>query len=599
MRSYLLGATRVRPARIGLVFTQVLFLIALVACSIQQSQPSQPLALPENPPPGALLPAPIPTQIPAQIPAQQPTPTARPAPIPTPVVAPSPGGSAGGTLTLVSAVDIPHRDVHQVRQETLAALGPGLAYSRLLRLRTGPLVEQPSLMLECDLCESWRLTSDFGYEFQLRPGVRWQNLNPVDGRALVAEDLVYSYQRMETEGWPHAQLFSDRGISGFQATEPGVLLVSRAFLDSDALLALADGHSKIIAREVVEQYGDLKQSPVVGTGPWIWESTEPGVGTAFSRNPDYFEKNLPYLDSLVIKLVKRSAQAQFPALKQLAAFRAGQVDVVNLPPREWDQLSSSAAEFNASIAEQAGAGILLWTNLETSLGSQASIRRAIFQAIDPWEYVHTLWQGHGSVGAGVPVPSPDWLLPQDTIRDNYFASPSEARELLIATGVDLPFSIDIAVADSSQANLDLALGIAEDLRVVGFDPNLRAIHPAHYNQLVLRDKESFQLIIGSVPQAPTTNGFLLGLLHSRGPVNLLGHQDPVLDSLIELQASERDPAVRRQQLVELQTYLLDQAYLFSPGSQTSRWAFNWDLKGFHPNPALSEYIFWSRAWLER
>ena len=178
-----------------------------------------------------------------------------PAPTPTPVVSLPPGGSAGGYLTLVSVADIPHRDVHQVRQETLAALGPGLAYSRLLRLRTGPLVEQPSLMLECDLCESWRLTSDFAYEFRLRPDVRWQNLNPVNGRPLVAEDLVYSYERMETEGWPHAKLFSDRGISGFQATEPGILRVSRAFLDSDALLALADGHSKIVAKEVVEQYG--------------------------------------------------------------------------------------------------------------------------------------------------------------------------------------------------------------------------------------------------------------------------------------------------------------------------------------------------------
>ena len=574
-----------RFSLIGLVFSQVLLLITLAGCL------TQPPALPEEPPPTAVIATPIPTQ--------QPPPTAMPAPTPTPVVSPSPGGSAGGTLTLVSAADIPHRDVHQVRQETLAALGPGLAYSRLLRLRTGPLVEQPSLMLECDLCESWQLTSDFAYEFQLRPDVRWQNLNPVDGRPLVAGDLVYSYQRMETEGWPNAQLFTDRGISGFQAPEPGNLRVSRAFLDSDALLALADGHSKIIAKEVVEQYGDLKRSPVVGTGPWIWESTEEGVGTALSRNPEYFEESLPYLDELVIKLVKPSTPAPSSAAKQIAAFRAGLVDVVNLPPGEWNLLSSSSAEFNASIAEQAGSGLLLWANLQTTLGGQADIRRAIFQAIDPWEYVHSLWEGQGSVGAGVPVPSPDWLLPQDTIRDNYFASPSEARELLAGTGVALPLSIEIAVVDSSQTYLDLGKGIAEDLRAVGFDPNLRAINPAHYNQLLLQEKESFELIIGSAPQTPTTNGFLLGLLHSRGPVNLLGHQDPVLDSLIERQASERDPALRRRQLVDLQAYLLDQAYLFSPGSKTSRWAFDWDLKGFHPNTALSEYIFWSRAWLER
>ena len=594
MRRILLRSTG-RSFKSGLTFSLILLLVTLVGCSIQPPQPPQPPVLPEKPPPSVVIVTPEPTPIPTQ----QPTPTAMPAPTPTPVVSLPPGGSAGGYLTLVSVADIPHRDVHQVRQETLAALGPGLAYSRLLRLRTGPLVEQPSLMLECDLCESWRLTSDFAYEFRLRPDVRWQNLNPVNGRPLVAEDLVYSYERMETEGWPHAKLFSDRGISGFQATEPGILRVSRAFLDSDALLALADGHSKIVAREVVEQYGDLKQSPVVGTGPWIWESTEEGVGTALSRNPDYFEEGLPYLDALVIKLVKRSEQAPFFAMKQLAAFRAGQVDVVNLPPREWNHLSSSAAEFNASIAEQSGSGLLLWANLETTLGGQADIRRAIFQAIDPWEYVHSLWEGHGSVGAGVPVPNPDWLLPRDTIRDNYFASPTEARELLIATGVDLPFSIDIAVSDSSPEHLDLAKGIAEDLRAVGFAPNLRVIHPAHYNKLLLQDKESFQLIIGSVPPTPTTNGFLLGLLHSRGPVNLLGHRDAVLDSMIERQASEREPAVRRQQLVELQAYLLDQAYLFSPGSETSRWAFDWDLKGFHPNPALSEYIFWSRAWLER
>ena len=145
------------------------------------------------------------------------------------------------------------------RQETLTALGPGLAYSRLLRLRTGPLVEQPSLLLECDLCQSWRLDSDFAYEFQLRPDVEWQNLEPVNGRALVASDLVYSYQRMQTPGWANATLFPDRGISEFEALDDHTLRVKLAFLDSDALLPLADGHSKIVAHEVVELKTELER----------------------------------------------------------------------------------------------------------------------------------------------------------------------------------------------------------------------------------------------------------------------------------------------------------------------------------------------------
>ena len=52
---------------------------------------------------------------------------------------------------------------------------------------------------------------------------------------------------METEGWPHAKLFSDRGISGFQATEPGILRVSRAFLDSAMKLVLSAQNAETAA----------------------------------------------------------------------------------------------------------------------------------------------------------------------------------------------------------------------------------------------------------------------------------------------------------------------------------------------------------------
>ncbi len=50
---------------------------------------------------------------------------------------------------------------------------------------------------------------------------------------------------------------------------------------------------------------------------------------------------------------------------------------------------------------------------------------------------------------------------------------------------------------------------------------------------------------------------------------------------------------------EIQRYVLDQAYMFSPVTGSTRWAFDWELEGFYPNTAPSEYIFWSRAWLER
>jgi ABC-type transport system substrate-binding protein len=313
--------------------------------------------------------------------------------------------STGGTLTVAALADIPHRDVHQESQETLTALGPGLAYSRLLRLRTGPLVEQPSLLLECDLCQSWRLNSDFAYEFRLRPDVLWQDAgqdpDPVNGRRLVASDLVYSYQRMQTPGWANATLFSDRGISGFEAVDDHILRVNLAFLDSDALLPLADGHSKIVAREVVEQYGDLKDSPVVGTGPWVWEETVPGVGTTLKANPTYFEEGLPFLDQLSIKVVRSGPSDASAARHRLAAFQAGQLDVLTLPPPEWQLLYASSAEFNSRLGQTAGRGVALTLNVQSPPLDDVRVRRAVLQAIDPWEYIDRIWAGQGSPGIGV------------------------------------------------------------------------------------------------------------------------------------------------------------------------------------------------------
>ena len=69
--------------------------------------------------------------------------------------------------------------------------------------------------------------------------------------------------------------------------------------------------------------------------------------------------------------------------------------------------------------------------------------------------------------------------------------------------------------------------------------------------------------------------------------------------MIEAQAVEFNDVARRDQLVDIQRRVLDQAYLFSPVTAASRWVFSNDLKGFEPNTALSEYNFWSRTWLDR
>ena len=529
----------------------------------------------------------------------QPEATATPKPTPAPVAPPPPSGVSGGSLTVAGLADIPHRDVHQAVQEALTSLGPGLAYSRLLRLRTGPEQELPSLLLECDLCLSWEMTSDLGYEFRLRPDVRWQDIAPVNGRLLVAEDLVFSYERLRTPGWPNAPLLS--AVDTIEASGSQTLRLSLATPDADLLLSLADGHAKVVAREVVSQFGDLKSSPVIGTGPWIWEQTLVGIGTTLLRNPDYFEEGVPFLDRLLVSVIKEDGLDQSAQEKALAAFSVGAVDVATLPPGEWGELQASDLEFDSVDSGQAGTGVILTLNSRSPALHDLSVRRAIFKAIDPWDYIDNYWAGQGYVSVGIPVESADWLLDRMEIRTQNFADPSEARTLLAASGLPLPVDIELAVRTErfESAYLELAERVAGDLRVVGFNPTIRRLNPARFGEVVVTKNKDYQVALGVVPPTSTTNSFLFALLHSAGRWNLAEHQDNVLNSMIERQAVELDSARRRDQIREIQRYVLDQAFLFSPITGSTRWVFDPDLKGFHPNTALSEYIYWSRAWLDR
>ena len=573
-----------RSFRTILLLTLGLLMLGLAACSSEEEQ-IEPAAVPEAESKPVASQAATPQPVAADIPATEET---------------DPGvARRGGHLVLASMADYPHRDVHQENQETLATMGPGLAYSRLLRLSTGPEVDQPNLTLECDLCQSWELAPDLTYHFQLRPDVYWQDAHPVNGRQLVADDLVFSYQRMRTEGWPGETRFADRGIGEIEALDDHTLKVNLAFRDADALLALADGHSKIVAPEVVERHGDLRKAPVIGTGPWIVGARSSTGSTEYTRNPDYFEPDIPYLDAITVKVVRSADGENSVNPKRLALLHAGQIDVVVAPPTDWAHLERSSVEFNSRVSQQPEIGMVMSLNTQSYPLDYLAVRQAIFRAVDPWEYVDIDWWSQGGVGIGMPIYSPEWQLDQSEMLANYLGSHSVARDILAENDIIYPPALEIAVADLGPDYRRVANQVARDLETVGFEASVTAIDPAAMQQAMFGEDRNYQIALAPAPPHPTTNGYLYSILHSGGPGNIANHEDKVMDAMIEVQAAELDPAVRQKWLLDLQRHALEQAYMFSPITGSYRWVFDWDLENFYPNTALSEYHYWAEAWLSQ
>jgi len=199
----------------------------------------------------------------------------------------------------LAGFDPPHFDPQQT-PHWWTAIALSFTHNSLVKTKAGPDVLPGTLPIEGSLAESWSQPSDTTWVFKLRPGVRWHNKPPVNGREVTAADVKYSYERaMTVKGNPNRAVVDDidrvealdRSTVRFTTKEPYAW-----FLDVCAQLL-------ILAPEVGEKFGDFKRpETVIGTGPWMLERYDPNARLTYVRNPTFFLPGLPYADGVEITI---------------------------------------------------------------------------------------------------------------------------------------------------------------------------------------------------------------------------------------------------------------------------------------------------------
>lgn len=518
-------------------------------------------------------------------------PTATAAPMPTEAPAQAQSGGIdryGGTLNLVSGSGIGHQDVHRDVSAALAAWGPGLAYSRLMRFKGGADVALPSLAVECELCADWTMVNDTTFEFKLRDDVMWQNLAPVNGRRLAASDIAFSYARQREEGAPNAPLLHI--IDSVETPAEDTLRITIKAADADFVSALADGRSKVVAREAVALNGDLRAGPTIGSGAWVLVETQPDAVHIFERNTEYFERDAPYADRLRVQVIGDAGTAY-------AAFRVGGIDVHRLRPGEWADFREQQPGASALEYEEIGTGLEVAFNTTAPPFDDVRVRRAAMLATRPWDAIADIWEGTARLAQGMPLARADWRLSDDEMR-GYFGNPSRATRLLVDAGAALPLEVVISVGDFDAPYLRHAERIADEMRAVGFAPELDVVNRRRFGEEVWFGGE-YEMFAGPTAPVSSPNGYMLAALSGKGAWNTTGHSDAVLDALIEAQAQEYDGDARAKLAREAQRLALGNGYRHMPAAGVSLWAWWPRVKGFHPNFAGLEYSHWARVWLER
>ncbi|MFQ5876017.1 MAG: ABC transporter substrate-binding protein, partial [Dehalococcoidia bacterium] len=285
---------------------------------------------------GEATPTPVPataTPVPATAtsvpPGVTPEPTATLVPVPTATTAPVAAAGEpipGGTLTL-TAYD----------PENYDTTGPGwweasasksFTHIKLTRWDFSDPQDVSGRDPNPDLAESWEVSPDgLTVTFHLRRGVKWANRPPVNGREVVADDVVFSYKRYIAPDAANRDLLGP--VESIDA--PDNYTVVFTFSEPYGAFLNFTSHSAfpIEAPEVLEEFGSFETpESVIGAGPWMLVSHEFGVRQLFERNPDYYRgpngitgENLPYIDKVEVLL------NVFEDPAKIALYRGGELDV--------------------------------------------------------------------------------------------------------------------------------------------------------------------------------------------------------------------------------------------------------------------------------
>ena len=320
-----------------------------------------------------------------------------PSPQPSQPTMPNSDG-AKGELILGSTVENKHWDVHLSTSPTLAAFGPGIVYSRLLRFDS-QAQKYPTSSTECDVCSSWEYKNSNTYIFTIKNDVFWHDVPPVSGRRMNVNDVVYSINRQRDQKNPNAQLL--KSIKNVEALSQQEIKIDLHQPDADFLFNLANGLNKIVAPEAVDSTGDLKQGPVIGTGPWIWGGTRGEIGYFFQGNNQYHEPNMPGLDRLRILHIPNEQTL-------VAAFMTRKIDLIETPNEYLHDILKLDQNISHLIYQETGVGLEMALNTSRAPLDQTLVRKAIFNAIDPWKAIDDVWEGLGFVSSGIPTSEPNW-----------------------------------------------------------------------------------------------------------------------------------------------------------------------------------------------
>ena len=450
-----------------------------------------------------------------------------------------------------------------------------LAYNKLLRIKSGAGVDPSDLTLQADLAQALpELPDATTLVFTLRSGVKFQNVAPVHGRVMTAEDVKLSIDAYRSDS--RSAMKADTAMIESVEIPDETTVVVTLKQPMAPMLSISAGHYgwRIVPKEMLD--GDELMTKAVGTGPYIVESYQASNRAVFRRNPDYFVPEKPYLDQVILAVVPELSSA-------MAAFQTGQVDVLGgVDCLNADQLRSQVrdSQYQQLLSGEPGGYIAMDTTKPPF--SDARVRRALSMAFNRDAEIGALACGAGKPDQIIPTGAYGKVLPIDQLGDakKYWEyDPAAAKALLAEAGFGDGFETQMVYTPQyGAAYMASAERAIQDFAAVGIKVTPKSVQYNEWIAGLYRPPFGFDGILWGPRRYYTdVDPYIWYWLHpdtAQGISNQSRINDPALLPLLEKQRQTFDEPSRLSTIGEIQKIVADQQYYIgrTTGNSYSFWS---------------------------
>lgn len=397
------------------------------------------------------------------------------------------------------------------------------------------------------LAQSLKVSEDgTSYTLTLRTDIKFHDGTPLDAAA-----VVFNFRRLMDPANGCRCQADIVGVKNVEATGPYTVVFTLKTPDAAFPAVLADvpgietSPTAIRkAQEAGRKYGDTP----VGTGPFRLLEWKRGVSLKVERNPDYWQKGLPYLDGVVYRPIPDEQT-------RMASLTAGDIQLSAVPSAQ-DVAAAKAGTTRAQLVESPGLGtVFAMFNAQRTPTNDPRVRQALFHATDRALILKTLLRGvfplaNQPFGPGLAAGRQDVKFPA--------YDPAKARALIKEYGKPVKFTFSVSATPDS---VQMAQVLQQMWQKVGIEVKIEQLEQL---QLIGKAiKHDFDGMYFRWPGRGDPDLNVYPFFNSKSTRNYTQYANPEMDRLLEVGRRTFDPKARLATYTQIAQLLADDGtYLF-------------------------------------